>query len=150
MIDLRHAALIPAAFLLQACGSASPAPCTACLEVAGVYAETALTTTVDCGDNFHLRFTGGSGQTRITQSGSRLDSTGLGLTGVLHDDGSAIFGPIPAVAQPLDSQSGPTPGKLRLAGWFVDGAVPARFEGTYVFIADTNGCEIDAPTTLIR
>lgn len=131
-----------------ACGSASPQPCTACLAVAGGYTETAQSNQVSC-DNLQLFFNGGSQPLTLTQSGSALTLTG-GFSGVLHEDGSAIFGPIPATAQSADGTSPPTPGKLRLAGFFFEQSGALRFEGSYTFIADSSGCQLDARTVFRR
>lgn len=144
---MKQAAIL--ALLAAACGPMqSPAPCANCLGVGGVYSETAESKDVDCGDALQLSFTGGTGQTIVGQNGSALTIDGaIAADGVLNDDGSAIFGPIPATAQPLDSNAKPEPGKLHLAGVFVSSR---EFDGTYVFIADSNGCEIAAKTKLRR
>ena len=124
---------LAAAGLLAAC---SPSPCTACLAVEGSY------------------FGGGTASASVAQTGSALALAALGgfhLTGVLHQDGSASFGPVPATAEPVDSSGNPdpngtpTPGKLYLEGWFTAGASGASaFDGTYLFIADPDGCEVDS------
>ena len=130
------------------CGGTSPVRCTDCLNVAGAYLETAASTQIDCGDQRVLYFNGGSGQSQVAQEGSALtlSSIGFSMAGVLHADGSASFGPIPAVAQPVGGTGEPTPGKLYLEGFFKAGAAStaAGFAGTYVFIADPDGCELDA------
>ena len=138
-----------AVMLGSACGGSSPVPCATCLAVGGSYVETAASTQVDCGDARVLYFNGGRGLTQLTQDGSVLSfsSGGTTMPGVLHSDGSASFGPIPAVAQPVGGVGEPTPGKLYLEGWFSGGAAggtSASFAGTYVFIADPDGCELDA------
>ena len=132
-----------------ACGGSSPVPCTSCLQVAGFYSETSHDNLIDCGDNSQLSFTGGSHQVSISQNGASLTLGGLGMTGVLHADGSAILGPIPAEAQSLTGGA-PTPGKLRLMGWFLNDGAGTRFEGSYTFVADTNGCELAAHTAMHR
>jgi hypothetical protein len=140
---------VAAALLVCACGAGSPAPCTSCLQVAGLYSETAQNNLIDCGDGTQLRFTGGSGENSVSQQGSKLQFGSLGMTGVLHADGSAQLGPIPAEAQSVTGGP-PTPGKLRLLGWFFDDGGGMQFEGSYTFVADTNGCELDAHTAMHR
>ena len=142
---------LAAAGLLAAC---SPSPCTACLAVEGSYAELTQSASVDCGDQRRLYFGGGTASASVAQTGSALALAALGgfhLTGVLHQDGSASFGPVPATAEPVDSSGNPdpngtpTPGKLYLEGWFTAGASGASaFDGTYLFIADPDGCEVDS------
>ena len=141
--------LIPAllALLLASCNRGSPAPCTACLAVQGSYHEDSQTTQVACGGARVLYFKGGSSEAVVSQTGSKLSAEVLGtrLTGVLHADGSASFGPIPALAKSVDGSSPDTPGKLSLEGWFtVPGGAVTGFEGTYLFIADDDGCELDS------
>ena len=145
LYSLTSAAL--AAAIGSACGGTSPSPCTSCLTVSGTYRETAATTQIDCGDRRVLYFNGGTGQISVAQQGSALTLSSLGTTlpGVLHADGSASFGPVPAVAQPIGGVGEPTPGKLYLEGFFKAGA--RSFAGTYVFIADPDGCELDSRST---
>ena len=142
--------LAAAALLLCACGGSSPVPCTSCLQVSGFYSEASQDNLIDCGDNMQLRFTGGSQQVSLSQDGSSLNLGGsLGMKGVLHADGSAIFGPIPAAAQSLNGGP-PTPGKMRLLGWFLEAGAGMKFEGSYTFVADPNGCELAAHMTMHR
>ena len=122
-------------------------PCTTCLQVAGSYSETSRDNLIDCGDGTLLRFTGGSHGVSVSQDGSNLGA--LGMSGVLHADGSAILGPIPAEAQSATGGA-PTPGKLRLLGWFFDDGAGMQFQGSYTFVADTNGCELAAHTAMHR
>ena len=150
-----------AAALLGSCRAASPAACTTCSVVAGHYSETAESATVDCGDNHFLGFSGTSDAASLAQTNSALSlrSSFGAMPGVLHDDGSATFGPIPAVAHAVDGTgtvdpSGkPTPGKLSLEGFFLplgSAAAASSFAGTYVFVADDDGCELDSRATWHR
>ena len=139
--------------LLAACNRGSPAPCTACLAVQGVYQEVSQTTQVACGGARVLYFNGGTSGAIVSQTGSRLSAEVLGtrLTGELHADGSAAFGPIPGVANSVDGSSPPTPGKLWLEGWFtVPAGTVTGFDGTYLFIADDDGCELDSQAKWTR
>jgi hypothetical protein len=137
------------AALLSGC---SPEPCASCLLVNGTYNEIVTSTSVDCHDGLLLRFGGPPDQSTVTQGGSTLTLDGpQGMQGVLHSDMSASFGPIPATAEPIDAagnpdpNGSPSPGKLYLEGWFVsDKGHATSFSGTYVFIADADGCEIDS------
>lgn len=148
-------ALLPAllAPLLASCNRGSPAPCTSCLSVQGSYHEESQTTQVACGGGRVLYFKGGGRDAFVSQTGSNLSAEVLRtrLTGVLHADGSAAFGPIPALATSVDGSSPDTPGKLWLEGWFtVPGGAVTGFEGTYLFIADDDGCELDSQVKWIK
>lgn len=154
LLDSSRALVVLAlAGLAAALAACSPAPCTTCVTVNGTYGELSQAAYVDCGARRSLSFGGGHAAATVSQTGSALglDALDTHLAGVLHADGSASFGPVPAWAQPVDGagnpdpSGAPTPGKLYLEGWFLatDGSV-AAFDGTYLFIADPDGCELDA------
>ena len=149
MLALQNCALLGAlatALLGAGCNRGSPTPCTSCRSVQGRYTERAQPNTAQCGGGRVLSFSGGGGDTEISQSGSRLSiAASQPFTGVLHEDGSATFGPIATFATSTDG-SPPAPGKLYLEGWFgpATGTV-TQFDGTYVFIANDEGCEVDGP-----
>jgi hypothetical protein len=142
-------ATLAASLLLSACNRGSPIPCTDCLAVKGTYRELAVNSQVDCGNARVLYFAGVSPRATavVSQTGSQLSAAVLGtqLAGVLHADGSASLGPVSAVATSSDGTNPDTPGKLRLEGWFTaTSSTVTGFDGTYLFIADEDGCELDA------
>lgn len=153
MNSTRALVSIALAGLASSVAACSPAPCATCLAVDGVYSELSQTSNVECGGGQSLSFEGARTTVTLVQTASTLglDALDTHLPGVLHADGSASFGPVPAWAIPQDG-SGNTdpsrskiPGKLYLEGWFTGtGAASAGFEGTYLFISDKDGCEIDA------
>jgi len=117
--------------------------------VQGTYAELALPNNVECGNSHSLSFDGRDGSAGVTQHGSTLDLGGL--AGVLHADGSATFGPVPQVAIYSDGSGKTTPGREWLEGWFTPATGPVTgFDGTYLFIADDDGCEVASPTRWSR
>jgi hypothetical protein len=135
--------------LLCAIACASPSPCSGdtCLSVAGVYQEANISRTVDCGDGNHMIFSQFHAPVSVAQNGSALHISGTNsMAGVLHDDGSASLGPVPATFLPVDGEGNPdpngapSPGQMYLAGIFDSQA--HGFEGTYLFVADDDGCEI--------
>jgi hypothetical protein len=155
LLRLHRAALLAAllAPLLAACNRGSPTPCTTCLTVQGRYQESTQVTQVQCGAGRILYFRGGTSTAVVSQTGSALSAIALGLqlTGVLHADGSASLGPTAAEATSSDGSSGPIPGKLWLEGWFLaEAGAVGRFDGTYVFIADDDGCELDSQAKWAR
>lgn len=136
--------------LLVACG---PQPCATCLGVGGQYSESIRMSSATCDDGSFLEFGGGSDSVIVSESGSTLTLEGFSpMPGVLHSDNSASFSPVDSAAFPIDGAGNPDPsgipeaGKWYLEGWFTAGS----FEGTYVFIEDANGCEIDSPTQWAR
>jgi len=143
---------ISSASLLSAC---SPSPCANCRTVSGNYLETLVGANTGCGDQQYLIIASTQDQAYLTQTGSALQLSGYeGMSGTLHDDGSASFGPVPATFEPVDADGNPDPtgnpvgGRFFLDGWFTNGAADtSTFEGTYFFIADDDGCEIDARVT---
>ena len=136
---------LAAALLGAGCNRGSPAPCTSCRFVQGRYTEIAQPNTAQCGGGRVLTFSGGAGNPEVSQSGSRLSiAASQPVVGVLHEDGSASFGPIDTFATSSDGPN--SPGKMYLEGWFgpATGTVTG-FDGTYVFIANDDGCEVDGP-----
>ncbi|MBS2025794.1 MAG: hypothetical protein JST92_25620 [Deltaproteobacteria bacterium] len=146
--------LVTGAFALAACGSNSPVPCSpgACATVAGDYTQSMIANHKDCGGGHSLDVSAETFHSHLVQTDAQLQlqtSSFVGnMNGTLHADGSAEFGPAPAVAVDESGGGGDEPGKLYLSGWFAsDNLNLAPFEGTYVFIADDTGCEIDSRVT---
>lgn len=135
------------AVIVAVCGTLScgSAPCTSCQNVAGIYQETTTAQGVDCGDGKLLEYIGGPGFFQLTQHGSALSN--LFLSGELHEDLSATFGPGPAVAISLGPGATDEPGVVTLTGQFNGSGADFTFTGTYAFVADVDGCEVDANAT---
>lgn len=143
--------------LLSGC---SPEPCTSCLKVSGQYVERTEPSSVDCRAWRFLLFGGGEYPVTLTQSGGsslRLESI-VTLTGELHSDMSASFGPSKITFRPVDGAGNPdpngtpTPGLLYLHGFFSDnGGTSKLFEGTYVFVTDDEiKCEMTSKVRWTR
>jgi hypothetical protein len=132
------------------CGGQSPQPCTSCAMVAGQYAISLAPGYVTCGIET-LSFSGASSTIGVAQNGSQLtvDFFGAQLTGTLHADNSALFGPARDQTSVKDGASGtPESGNHYMTGFFVAGTGGRlSFSGTYFFVQDDNGCEVDSKTT---
>ncbi len=116
---------------------------------------------MDCGDGSYLYLGVNSSSDSaeaisLQQSNSSLSLNGTYgvMPGVLHTDLSASFGPVSATALPVtgdltpDPSGTPTPGQMYLNGWFVvDPGGSVSFQGTYSFVATSDGCEVDSKTT---
>ena len=144
------------AILAATLAACSPQPCLTCTSVAGTYGETTQFSSVDCQDGRQL-FWGQSGEpVQIGQTSNALTVDGPGFSGVLHGDLSADFGPRPSYAIPVDALGNPNPsgqgepGKLYLDGWFQGSGQASGFNGTYAFIADVDGCEVDSKANWTR
>jgi hypothetical protein len=133
------------AFVLPGTLSCGGAPCTKCENVAGIYQETRVAQSVDCGDDRILEYNGGPGFFELTQHGSALST--IILSGQLHEDLSATFGPAPGVAIGIGSAAMDEPGTVTLKGQFAGSGSQLTFTGTYAFVADIDGCEVDAAAT---
>jgi hypothetical protein len=130
------------------------------MNVSGQWSEMVTRATADCGDNLFLLISPESDSPLLTQQSSGvLNLSGVGpapmpMPGILHSDGSATFGPIQMTFFPVDGDGNPDPngvpepGKMYLNGWFTGapGEPADSFEGTYSFIADYDGCQVDSPT----
>jgi len=152
---LRVSSLLAGLGVLVLAGGCTPEPCTSCISITGTYNETAESTAVNCDDGSFLEQDFPPDAVSLTQSDSSVtasNSVFANLPGVLHSDLSVSFGPVPGIAEPVDGDGNPDPsgtpepGKLYLEGWFssVSGQ-GVLFKGTYMFIADLNGCEVDSP-----
>ncbi len=138
---------------LASCGSNSPVACTAgsCAQVAGIYNATLVGGSTKCSGGNTLYIDNQSGTLGVSQADDQLSAdlgSGFVLAGTLHADGSAQFGPIAGVAVDESGGGRDVPGKVYFFGWFADdNANLAAFEGMYMFIADEDGCELDAHFT---
>jgi hypothetical protein len=149
---------IGALLALSSLAGCSPEPCTSCLKVGGAYTATTEPKTVDCQAWMFLLFGGGESSVTLAQAGSDLtltfDDFGLAVSGVLHSDQSASFGPQPITFMPVDGagnpdpSGSPTPGKLYAYGFFSGSQGHVRFDGTYVLKTDDSvECELDSKVT---
>jgi len=135
---------------LLACGGQSPKPCTQCADLSGTYQASQVPGSVTC-DNENLTQTGAAGAIFLTQDGSKL-TLGIGstqFTGTLHTDNSALFGPARDTAIAGSDMGVNQAGSVYIAGFFTQASAGSRFDfdGTYFFIQDSNGCEVDSKMT---